>query len=333
MTLKEIAEKAGVSISTASRVLNKHDTSSASDEIREKLHEIAAEGNYTPGRTSKTYRMKRPTSDVIACLYARDNPKFSDNPYFNVVSQSFMNTALDCNYSTQNFMNVVDNGYFEFDKLISENVNAAFVLGRHSKELIDNLSKNVRHIVYSGLNPPIGDTYDCVTSDAYKMGITATEYLISKGHKKIAYIGDTGNESRFEGFKSAIEKANLTTDSDWIINIETSMKNGYSAMSQLLEIENGPTAVFCMNDCIAVGALRAMNDAGKKISVIGIDDIEASSYTVPKLTTIHAPMKEMGELAAKLLIDRIQGKHSIVVNISLPFSIIERESVLSLDKV
>ena len=120
----------------------------------------------------------------------------------------------------------------------------------------------------------------------------------------------------------------------FIINVLASMENGYKGMMKLLEEKDRPTAVFCMNDHVAIGALRALHECGVncpgEISLIGIDNIEASNYTTPKLTTIHTPMQELGSISAKVLVDRIEGGHTISLKVFLPFSIVERESCRAL---
>ena len=127
-----------------------------------------------------------------------------------------------------------------------------------------------------------------------------------------------------------LKKANITPFQENIRNVYPSMEHGYTAMTSILRQEKRPTAVFCMNDYLAIGAIRAVHDLGLKcpedISILGVDDIEAASYTTPKLTTIHTPMDELGNLASKLLIDRIEGGHEIFTKIHLPFKVIERES-------
>ena len=155
------------------------------------------------------------------------------------------------------------------------------------------------------------------------------------GQRKIGYIGEIENEISFDGFTNALKSSGLELDPNMTINLYASMENGYIGMKKLLESKNLPTAVFCMNDYVAVGAMSAVHECGircpEEISILGVDDIEAASYTTPKLSTIHTPMEELGSIASKILIDRIEGGHTINMKVLLPFNIIERESCKSIN--
>lgn len=110
-----------------------------------------------------------------------------------------------------------------------------------------------------------------------------------------------------------------------------SSEGGYNGTKTLLSRTQDMTAIFCPNDLTAIGAMRALQESGFKIpadvSVISIDDIDTAQYLSPMLTTIHVPLDEMGQTAAKILIDRIQGGHHLPMKISLPFYLAVRRAV------
>ena len=326
MTLKEIAAEAGVSVSTASRILNQKNDRAASPEVRERIRAIAEKGKYIPGRTSKIYRTHEPTGKSITCIFSRENPITSDNPFFTSLSRSFEKTIASYGYTTHHVIADHDYPSGNLNLISNKDVAGVFIIGRHNRSLIDLVKTYHENIVYAGLNPPAENSYDCVISDAYEMGKSAVNYLIQHNHTSIAYIGDTIDEQRYNGYCDALTESDLTVKDEYVIHTKTSMKLGYAAITQLLKRLDRPTAIFCMNDCLAVGALKALNDHGDRLSIISIDDIEAAAFTTPKLTTVHTPMKEQGIIAAKILMDRIQGGHSIVMHTSLPFHIMERES-------
>lgn len=328
MTLKQVAEEVGVSISTVSRVINQKNPHAASPEIQKKIWDAVQKLNYsTPTLRNKLIASSTP---VIACLFARDTKTVTDNPFFTGIAQNFEKLALSMNFSTKHYFTTFDIYESNFEKIMSDDISGILIIGRHRQDLVQKLYPRVKNIVYAGLMPPVSDVYDTVTCDAYKIGIAAAEYFVSKNHKDIGFIGETENEIRYSGFYDGLRNAGIPITSDWVINIQASMENGYVGMKKLLAQKKRPSAVFCMNDYLAVGAIRAMHDESisipEEMSIMGVDDIEATAFTTPKLTTIHTPMRELGEIAAKVLIDKITGGHSININVSLPFYIVERES-------
>ena len=328
MTLKDIADEVGVSISTVSRVINQKNPHAASPEIQKKIWDAVQRLNYaTPTLRNKLIASSTP---VIACLFARDTKTVTDNPFFTGIAQNFEKIALSLNFSTKHYFTAFDIYESNFDKLMDDDISGVIIIGRHRQDIVQKLYPKVKNIVYTGLMPPISTVYDSVTCDAYKIGEVAANYFINKHHKDIGFIGETENEIRFLGFCDTIQKARIPIIPNWIINVQASIENGYLGMKKLLAQKKRPSAVFCMNDYLAVGAIKAMHDESVRIpediSIMGVDDIETAAFTTPKLTTIHTPMKELGDIAAKVLIDKITGGHSINLNVTLPFHIVERES-------
>ncbi len=334
MTLKEIAKEAGVSISTVSRVINQRNTQAASQELRQRIWEIANRGGYTPSQSARELRSGgkavRPNR-TIACIYARENDKITDNPFFTGIALSFEKEALRHNYSVRVSLTALD---LQKDPELlfgsGTGNDGILIIGRHSAETVKLLRSRFRHVVYAGLMPPVNTSYDSVTCNAYGIGRSATEYLLKRGHKKIAYIGDTENEMRYNGFCDIMIENGFSQNELISERSTLSMEGGYQAAKRMLTSSFRPSALFCMNDQIALGAIQAIKDNGlripRDISVIGVDDIEVAQFSSPKLTTFRTPMEELGTMAAKLLIDRIEGGHSIVTSVSLPYYLVERDS-------
>lgn len=340
MTLKEIANEVGVSISTVSRVINTRTPHAASPEVQQAIWECVRKNGYIPSKKSCKSNANLATNNenssarVIACIFARNNMSIGDNFYFTGIAKCFEKTSLELHYSTQNYFTAMELNERNLGAMANLHLDGAIVIGRHDKALIDRLHSVVKHVVYTGLAHPAGDDYDAVICDRYQIGATVAEYLLSLNHRKIGYIGETEQEISYEGFKDTLKSSGYDIDGKFIINVLASMENGYKGMMKLLEEKDRPTAVFCMNDHVAIGALRALHECGVncpgEISLIGIDNIEASNYTTPKLTTIHTPMQELGSISAKVLVDRIEGGHTISLKVFLPFSIVERESCRAL---
>ena len=327
MTLRQIAEEVGVSISTVSRVVNQSNTKAASPEVQKRIWEVVNKYGY---RITSPIKGRSRSNTMLACIFARESRSVADNPYFTGISESFEEKALEKGYITQNFFTTYDLKNKDISILLGNGIDNILLIGRHKADLIEFLKQHVSNIVYAGLMPPATVGYDSVTCNAYRIGVEATSYLINKGHRSIAYIGDASEENRFLGYKDTLKANGIEYDPEKVVSVKESMENGLNSMSELLKKRVSFTAVFCMNDLLALGAMRAIMDYGLRvpddIAIIGVDDIEAASYANPKLTTIHTPMKELGAIAAKTLISRIEGDHTINLSIELPFYVIERGS-------
>lgn len=170
-------------------------------------------------------------------------------------------------------------------------------------------------------------------SDSARM---ATEYLIGKGHKKIGYL--RGNyrikafRSRFVGYSVAMNKKNLPIDSNFTVTLSTTMNGAYKDMIEYLKTNPSlPTAYFADNDMVALGAMKALQEAGHRIpediSIIGFDDLPFSEIASPRLTTLRVPKQEMGQAAVRRIIEMIHEKSNIKFKIQVCTSFVERDSV------
>ncbi len=208
-------------------------------------------------------------------------------------------------------------------------VEGVVILGRPDSKMRTFLKENYNRSIYTGLNN-IESEFDQVICNAYLASKTAVSYLAELGHKHIAYLGERKNEIRYRGYWDAISQLALPLDRNLIIDTPLSIEGGYQATRKLLSSIHSVTALFCANDLTAIGAIKAAKEIDRKIpeelSVIGIDDIETGQYTSPMLTTIHVPMEDLGTMAAKLLIDRIETGRRIPMKVELPFRLIRRES-------
>ena len=334
MTLKEIAKEAGVSVSTVSRVINRKGPHVARPELQNRIWEIVSRTGYVPNenalnlkKNAKSESSNAPQS--IACLFAR-TPESINDPFFAQLARSVESAAFKEGYYVQYSLTEVDmKKPHTLRSLIDQNVRGVVVLGRCSQELLHYLKQCFRFVSYVGLNPPEAQ-YDQIICDGQEVGRAAVEYLVELGHRNIAYIGETSKENRFDGYLQALREHNLPFRPEHVADVPLSTENGYRGARMLLEQGEGITAILCANDVTAIGAMRAMRELGirtpQDISVIGIDDIEMAQYMTTKLTTVHIPVEEMGQMATKVLLDRINGGHAIHMKVSMPFYIVERES-------
>ena len=169
--------------------------------------------------------------------------------------------------------------------------------------------------------------------DHYKAATQAMEYLILLGHQKIGMIVESNtlscSKNRYMAYQDSLKKYGLCFNEKIVARSVPNMQGGYSAMQDILNSGEKVTAVFIDGDELAIGAMKAVRDSGKKvpddISIIGFDGIPASQFSDPPLTTIQQPVYEKGVLAAQLLIGKLENKKGIT-SVDLEAKLIIRES-------
>lgn len=356
MSLKQIAEKAGTSVATVSRVLNHPAHQCHNPALKERIWNAARELGYTPDITARNLRMgiSAKQNPFTVDIFLTRFDSVQTDAFFDELLQILRKELMENNCVLGSLMTSVDISslnsptqtspripYRTHEKLSVEKTmhTSAFittkkdtgliVLGKISEDNLRTLRKRYDYMVGIDRNPT-NYLYD----EVFCNGATATEkainYLISLGHHSIAYIGDCNYESRYTGYYQTLLTNKLPLNHNHIYPTNQTEQEGYLAMCRLLEQKDRPSAIFCANDTTALGVLRAMkgrkNTKHYKPSVISIDDIEAAKQATPSLTTISIPKQEMGHLALTLLLDRRKGGHTENIRIELPCHLIRRES-------
>jgi DNA-binding LacI/PurR family transcriptional regulator len=343
VTQKDIAQKAKVSISTVSRIINDDKTKPASPETAEAVWRIVRELGYVPNQNARKLVYNQtdphdpPRTKALGCIFTSIRNTYND-PFFSAITRGIQAEAakrgyiIGYSYSSCNMTNSA-----LYNNLTANPVDGAIVMGRFNTDFLQFLKSNIKNLVYTGLNF-VGGGFDEVICDAYQAAQTAVEHLIALGHCKIGYLGsipgrdaiDVRNEYRFAGYQAALAKHQIQADDAHVFNIELTTEAAYLGMQQLLTQKGLPTAMFCANDLVAIGAMKAIHEAGLKIpeemAVIGIDDIDLAAYVRPALSTVRVPKEDLGKFAVKILIDRIEGDHDLPVRLDLPFKLVIRES-------
>ncbi len=332
MTLKDIANAAGVSISTVSRILNGKSINAASKEVQDKIWEIARAGGYTPNASAQSLKSGtsvRKLTKSIACIYARSTDAKND-AFFSTLTRSIEQEALKEGFIVKYSFSAYDiHNPAIHHQIVNNEVDGVAVLGRCDKETLKFLKLHFKKVVYAGLNA-LDAEYDQVICDGYAVATDAMEHLFGLGHVRTGYIGEVQKEVRYFAYRDALKKHHLPLDHNLVTNVPISSDDGYQGAKRILERSKDVTAFFCINDITAIGALKAIQDCNYKIpeeiSVISMDDIDISQYVSPMLTTMHIPIEEIGKMTAKILIDRINNGHSLPLKISLPYYLVKRES-------
>jgi DNA-binding LacI/PurR family transcriptional regulator len=334
MTLKEIAQLAGVSVSTVSRVINQNNTKVASKEVQDRIWKIVRESNYVPNTTARNLKlgtshgMEAP-SKTIGCIFARSMTDMND-PFFSQIARSIEQEAFKQGYLMKYSFTSYDINDANVYRLITGNqVNGIAILGRFDQNLLKFIKNHYKHVVYTGLNK-VDHSFDQIICDGYQASMVAIKHLHKLGHTQIGYVGEKNKEVRYQGYCDAMAASNLPVTREHIIVTPLSSEGGYKAVKEYLKKPLSVTALFCANDLTAIGAMKAIKEMGYQvpgdISIISIDDIDTAQYVSPMLTTVHVPMEELGKMTAKILIDRIENGKTLPLKIELPFYIANRES-------
>ncbi|MFQ7473213.1 MAG: LacI family DNA-binding transcriptional regulator [Anaerovoracaceae bacterium] len=311
MNIKEVAEKAGVSITTVSRVLNNPDM--VSEITKKKILSVMDELNYTPNWFARNLQNTR--TNVIGMLI----PDTLDPSNMNItkgvekIARQKNNNIILCNteydYNTEK----------DYIKTLTERKIDGLILTSTTinKEDIQKLKAQKIPFVLIGKTESaskenmVHTNYDTATEEA-------VEYLIGMGRKNIAIIlseyPETENNEKLSGFKNALKKHKLKLDTKKIIVSENTIEGGYVATSKLLEGNEIPDAVFICTDTMAFGAIERIKKEGltpEQIAIIGFDDLKVGAVMEPKLTTVTKPSYRIGLTAARLLFDLIEDKNLI----------------------
>ena len=205
----------------------------------------------------------------------------------------------------------------------------------------------VERAVAAGVTPPVPIVMACeyfaglqapnVRIDNVAAAAAATDHLLQLGHRRIAMItGPSSNplvKDRLKGYRQQLVKADVTVPTEFVARGDFTLQSGYQAMQKLYALPHKPTAVFCANDEMAMGAIRAVKDAGKRVpqdvSIVGFDDIQFAEYYDPPLTTIRQPRREIGETAMRLILD-VFAKRNAPTSVVLPHALVIRGSTKAL---
>jgi LacI family transcriptional regulator len=340
----DIAKIAGVSRSTVSRVINNYEN--VPEETRKRIQQIIEENNYVPHASA---RMLAGVKNRIIGLFIIDMKVDSDgkqvtaSSYFSPFTGAVIENASKMGY---NVLVSIVSKQKEYKKIKDIFYNKTIAGGIFIGE--KNGESEIKDIINSGFKVALIDQAvksdeevykKCiiVNADSYGGAYKATNYLIDLGHLKIAHIVGVSEHlssiERLEGYKKALTDAGITIKNSLIVKSNFTISGGYNATKKLLQKEI-PTAIFCGNDNMAIGAIQAIKEADLKvpedISIVGFDDIEVAMYLNPPLTTVRMALMEMASVATNSLISSIENDSNFSANYTVPIDLIERNSCKTL---
>jgi len=328
VTINDIAQKAGVSITTVSRVLNQDETLNVLPETKRRIFEIAEELEY-----QKKEQVKRKKKLTIGIHYSYSFEEELSDTYYLCIR-----IAIEKMLEEEKQKKV----YVSLDEPAAKyaSLDGLICLGSYDENLLSKIDALQKPVVFVDCSPDV-NRYDSVVISYKQVVNSVLDYFTERKHEKIAYIGgvDTdsmGNkvlDSRLEYYERYMKKKELYRE-EYVKIGQFTPQFGYASLKELLEQPEPPTAVFVANDSLAAGCYRSANELGKQIpkdiSIIGVNDIPAAKFMSPSLTTVRLYMEFMGETAVELITEQINTKRTIYKKVVIPAKLMERESVSQL---
>ncbi|MFL5706813.1 MAG: LacI family DNA-binding transcriptional regulator [Ktedonobacteraceae bacterium] len=325
-TIAQIAQIAGVSVPTVSKVLNGR--TDVAWPTRERVERVIEENGFVRNRAARALR-KGKTGLVDLIL-----PRMDDEYYLpilegvaQVLSEAGVRLVLTLtNYRSEQEVRWIDT--------VTDRSTDGILPVLPSEEAIEHLERSGLPFVLIHNQGGLQSMVPSVRITSWEGGFVATTHLINLGHQRIAYIGKTAPArdaiERIAGYRAALDAANLPIDPQLQCDGDFTEADGYTATRTLLELPEPPTAIFAGNDRQAAGVYRALHELGitvpGEMSVIGFDNLPYTEIMNPPLTTVHAPRLELGRAAATMLLRLINEEPLEMTRVVLPTHFVERQS-------
>ena len=321
-TIRDVAREANVSIAAVSYALNGGGT--IGEEVRARVREVASQLGYRPNRSAQAVRTGKSMTLGLVLPDLR-------NPYFPELAQSLERAARNMGYTivlidTRNSLGEEEEGLRHLEQRGVDGL----IWCRTSMKQSSPTDFSAPVVVIG----PTETANDTVTADDTKGGRLIGRHLLKMGHKSIGIISGVGiSDDRNDRRSGLLAEIKGKADVAWEVQTpRNTMDLDQLAVDHVLR--GDVTAISCGNDLIAIGAMRALRKAGKRVpqdvSVVGFDDIPWAEIVTPTLTTINQPVSEMAAAAMTLLIDRLQDPDRAVRHFKVDVKLVERESVAKL---
>jgi LacI family transcriptional regulator len=328
LTIRQIADLAGVSIATVSRVLNGR--GDVSDETRDFVSQVIRENGYTANRNARGLSAGR--TGLVGILVPLVYPA-----YFSAILAGAAEAL-----SAENLQIVLSPTGHEHDREVSVldrlhglTDGALIILPEESSEELERLlDRGYRFVVLDPLMP-LDERIPSVSAAHTSGADQAMRHLLELGHRRIAQItgprGWVATEDRRRGYRAALAAAGILPDPALEVEAEPEIPTGRVAADYLLDLPEPPTAIFAFNDNIAIGAIQAARARGLRVpedlSIVGFDDVEHATIVTPALTTVRQPLAEMGRTAVSLLMRLLLERQRVeALHVELATRLVVRDS-------
>lgn len=315
MNMKRIAELAGVSVATVSKIV--HNYSDISEETRTKVLEVMRQTGYIPAHTAKALAKKQ--TPVIGIVFAGKRHADFAHPFFAEVLNAFQKQVGLFGYDLL-FLNPEQERGGDADYLsrCRQHLTAGCFIVNGQEVGTEVQALDQSEIPCIGIDIPLrGRSSGYLMSDHASMSAKAVEHFYLLGYRELGYIGSAMesdiSSQRERGYRKALESYGIPIREEWFTGGDSFYEaSGYEAMTRMIRAGSLPRAIFAASDLLAIGAMRALREHGRRVpeevALIGCDDIEACRYVSPALTTIRQNKEKLGRLAASLLFDLIHNQ-------------------------
>lgn len=306
VTIYDVAARAGVSQPTASLVLSNHPRARVAPATRQRVLDVAAAIGYRPNVVARSLSRRR--SFALGLIV----PELL-SPFVADVVAGAERVAADAGYAVLLCDQSARPLAQHLELLRARQIDGVLLDAVGAAALPEGALAGLRVVL---IDEP-AERWPGVASDALAAGRLAAEHLLALGHREVAFMGPAADSHAFRmrerGFVTALRAAGVAVPSArWQRVPAASVSAGRDAMRRLLADARRPTAVFCANDLLAIGAVKQALNAGlalpRDLSVVGCDDIELARYVTPELTTVRVPARELGARAARLLLRQVEGR-------------------------
>lgn len=332
VSMKDIAERCGVSVATVSKALNNHKDIGEATKLR--IRKAAAESGYFPNAAARTLKTNR--SNNLGVLFVDAANSGLTHDYFSSVLEAFKIEAETQGYDIT-FINThtVNKQMTYVERCRHRNMDGVVIacIDFEQPEVMELLASSIPTVTIDY----IANNCTSVVSDNLKGISDLTEYVISQGHKRIAYIhGDSDSavtKTRLVGFYRTLDKHNISVPDEYVKAASYLDLDGAGKFTnELLALRTPPTCIIYPDDIALIGGLNCIHEHGMRIpediSIAGYDGLRVSRFLAPKITTVHQDTESIGKQAAKQLISQIEKpKTSIAEHIVVEGTVITGDSV------
>lgn len=325
-TIRAVAEQAGVSVATVSRALRKPGL--VSSKTRKKVLEAIDVTGYRPNLMAVRFRSRKSGNLVVLV------PTVA-NTFFSRVIDGIQRAAREKGYgillcNTLGKTELED----EYAKLVDSYQADGLIQLRAYNPFKDGGSRSGRPPMVNACEVMDNATCPTISIDNAAAARAVTDHLVRHGHRRIGLIQGPSKSpltrDRLRGYRESLESAGIPFDASLLCPGHFTLQSGHRAAGGLIARDDPPTAIFCENDEMAIGAIQRIKEAGLRvpedISVAGFDDISFASYCDPPLTTVAQPTEEFGETAVAVLVDLLEGDTGDNQRVTLPYDLVVRES-------
>lgn len=330
-TIKDVAKKAGVSISTVSRVIN--DSKPVTNEVKQKVLDVIKETGYVPNPLARSLVTKK--SQLIGVIVPELTDTFSAEILNGIeeISKMYSYDILIANTYSERDLELKS-----ISLLRAKQVEGIVIISWDIDEELVNVLENCGiPVVYISKYTMDFDIYNVAIKNAPATR-DMTNFLIEKGHKKISLMRTNINlpevaDERLKGYKEALSEHKIKFNEKLVKTCGTTYDDGYAMAKELLNVKGTkPDAIFATSDEAAIGAMNACFDLGYNvpddISIAGFNDVKFAKLYRPKLTSVSQPLFDIGAVAIRMVIKLIKGEEIGEKKVELPYRIVDRESVL-----